>query len=196
MSVRRPVLLSSCLPVLLSSSLDQQPHRAAELCDRTAIAKEDEGGIRFSSESREPHGRSLGERGRAVEQDEREGTAAEQDVGTPGRARGIVRPDHPHAFGVAEVDPVACVERALRIDVCHPAMLFDRGFDNRAGEGGLAAARAADDLREPAAGESAAEQHGVERRDSGGKRRRDRRGSGEEPNELGEGERQESSGER
>ena len=71
-----------------------------------------------------------------------------------------------------------------------------RGLDDRAGERRLPTARAADELRKPAAREPSAEQRGVERRDPGGERRRGRCGWREEPNELGEGERQQNSGER
>jgi len=69
-------------------------------------------------------------------------------------------------------------------------MCGDGGFDDGAGEGGLAASRSADDLREPSARESSAQEYCVERRDSGWKRGRDRRGWRKEPSELGEGERQ------
>ncbi len=70
-----------------------------------------------------------------------------------------------------------------------------RGLDDRAGERRLPTARAADKLCESAARQPSAEQRGVERHDARGKRGGGRCGGREEPHQLGEGERQQGSGE-
>ena len=173
-----------------SSSFDQQAHCAAQLRGTPgAVAEEDEGGVGFAGETGEAHRRGLRERGRAVEHHERKGAAAEQDVGAPGGSRGVVWADHPHAFGVAEVHPVARVECALGVDVRDPAMCRDGALDDGAGECRLAAARRSDQLRESPARQPAPEQRGVERGDPGGERRRGRCGGWKELDKLGEGQR-------
>ena len=140
-----------------------QSHGATELRGAAdAIAEEDEGGAGFARESREANGGGLGEHRRAIEHHEREGAAAEQDVGGPGGAHGIVGADDDHPVLVAEVDPVACVEGTLGVDVGHPAMRCEGGFDDDPCECRLAAARAAHEFREPAAGQSSAQQRIVE----------------------------------
>ena len=97
---------------------------------------------------------------------------------------------------VAQVHPVARVEGPLGVDVGDPAVVGHRGLDEGAGEGGLAAARAAHDLGEPAARQPSARQRRVERRDPGGKRGRRGRRWRKELNELGEREGHACSGSR
>ena len=188
--VVRSVRLSPGSTVGLSfSSIDDEPHCTTELRGAShLIAEEHEGGVRLARQPRETHGRRAGEQGRAIEHDEGKGPAAQQHVRAPRGARGIVRADHPHAFRITQVYPIARVEGALGVDVRDPAVVRDRGLHESASEGGLAASRRAGDLREPAARQSSTEQHGVERRNPGGECGRSRRGGREEPNELGEGE--------
>ncbi len=170
------------------SSIDDEPHRTTELGGASyLIAEEHEGGVRLARQPRETHGRRAGEQGCTVEDDEGERAAAQQHVGTPRGARGIVRTDHPHSFRIAEVHPIARVEGALGVDVRDPAVVRDRGLHEGTREGGLAASRRAGNLREPTARQPSTEQHGVERRNPGGECGRDWRGWREEPNELGEG---------
>ena len=91
----------------------------------------------------ESHRGRLGEHRRAVEHDEGEGAAAQQDVGAPRRTPRVARADHPHPLGVAQVHPVARVERALGVHVGHPAVRGHGGLDDGAREGGLPAPRRA-----------------------------------------------------
>ena len=183
-----PVRLSHCPTVGPSSSLDDQSHRTTELGGASdLIAEEHEGGVRLARQPRETHGRRTGEQGRAVEDDEGKGPAAQEHVCAPRGARGIVRADHPHAFRITQVHPIARVEGALGVDVRDPAMVRDRGLDEGASEGGLAASRWARDLREPAARQSSTEQLGIERRNPGRECGSNRHGGREEPNELGKG---------
>ncbi len=115
------------------------------------VAEDDEGGVGLAGEAGEANGGGAGEEGGTVEHDEGEGAAAQQDVGAPGGARGVVRADHPDPLGVAQMGPVACVERALGVDVGHPAMRGHRGLHDGASECRLAAPGGSDDLAEPAA---------------------------------------------
>lgn len=156
------------------------------------LAEHDEGGVAIASEAGESHRDGAGECRRTVEHDERKGAASQQDIGAPNGSRRIGRPDHPHAFDIAQMHPVPWVEGALGVDVGHPAMLRHGGFDDRAGERGLPTSHSPDDLGKPAARQSASAERGVERRDSGGEGGcgGGRRG-GKEPNELGQGDRHE-----
>jgi hypothetical protein len=170
--------------------LDDEPHGAAELGRRAGVVTEhEERAVGVARETGEPHGIRLGEHGRAIEHDEGEGAAAEHHVGAPCAALRVVRADHPHPLGVAQVHPVARVERALRVDVGHPAALGHHGFHDCARDGCLSTPRRADQLAEPAARQPASLQRGIERHDPGRDRGRDGRRWREKPNELGEGKR-------
>src|ERR1019366_10116875 len=111
------------------------------------------------------------EHGRAVEDDERERTAAEEDIGAPRAARGIVGAHDPESFVVsvgADVRPVAWGERAGGVDVRDPPAVVHGAFGDVADEGGLAAALWADELGEPAAGEAVVGEGGIEHGEAGG----------------------------
>jgi hypothetical protein len=174
-----------------SSALHPQSHGAAQRRALLSIllGDDDQRRARFARQPGEPHRDRAAERGRGIDDDERERAAAQQHVGAPGGTRGIGGTDHPHALVLAEMCPVARREGACRVDVGHPTRALHSLFDDAAKQCGLAAAACTDDLREPAAREPTPLQRAVELRQSrrepgnvrgrGRKERAERGGGGE-----------------
>jgi hypothetical protein len=135
------------------------------------IAQREERGVRISRESLETHADGTRERGRAVEHDEREGPAAEQDVGAPRRARGRWRTHDPESIALGERGPIARRERARGVDVRHPEPRVDGALDDAPHERRLPAAARSGHLGEPPARNSARRHRCIERLDPGGESR-------------------------
>jgi hypothetical protein len=118
------------LPPAAGIALHPQSHRAAKHRAPPSpspspsvallIAGSDERCPRFPRETREAHRHAMRQDGRRVDHDEAESTAAQQHVGAPGRARRILRPDHPQPAALAQVRPVPRRERPGSVDVGHP----------------------------------------------------------------------------
>ncbi len=146
------------------AAFQAEPERAAEHRRAArALAEHEQRGGRLAGEARETHARLPRERRRAVEDDEGEGAAAQQHVGAPRRARRLARTDHPEALALAEVRPVARVERARGIHVGDPAPIGGDALDHPAHQRRLPAPARPHDLGEPAARQPASRQRRVER---------------------------------
>ena len=83
-----------------SSSCGAQSQRARELGGFGGIAEHEERGVGFACEAGEADGDGALEDGRAVEDDERERAAAEEDVGAPCAARGRVGAHDPESLAI------------------------------------------------------------------------------------------------
>jgi hypothetical protein len=155
---------------------DAQSQRAGEFTRFVVVAQGEERGVAFAGEAGEPNGDVAGEERCAVEDDEGEGAAAEEDIGAPGAAIGAIGADDPEVIGGARVEgidvrPIARRECARGVDVGDAPSIADGAFDDVPDDGGLPGARRADEFSEPSAGESAEWEGGVEGTETGGQAR-------------------------
>jgi len=170
-----------------SSSCGAQSQRAREFGGFGGIAEDEERGVGFACEPGEADGDGALEDGCAVEDDERERAAAEEDVGAPCAARGRVGAHDPESLVIAvgaDVRPVARGERACGVDVRDPPAVVHGAFGDVADEGGLAAALWADEFGEPAAGEAAVGEGSVGLGEPGGETGGVRAGAGDDLGEV------------
>jgi hypothetical protein len=162
---------SSCDGGWLRFFCDAQSQRAGELGSFGVVAEYEERGVGFACETREADGDGAREHRRAVEDDERERAAAQQHVGAPRAAGGVVGAHDPETFVVsvrADVRPVTGGERAGGIDVRDRAAVMNGALGDLADERGFAGAGEADEFCETAAGEAAVGECGIECGEAGG----------------------------
>jgi hypothetical protein len=155
---------------------DAQSQRAGEFTRFVVVAQGEECGVAFAGEAGEPNGDVAGEERCAVENDEGEGAAAEEDIGAPGAAIGAIGADDPEVIGGARVEgidvrPVARRERAGGVDVGDAPSIADGAFDDVPNDGGFSGAGCADEFGESAAWEAAEWEGGVEGTETGGQAR-------------------------
>jgi hypothetical protein len=148
------------------------------------VVHDDERGIAFLGEPGEPDGDGARDGRRVVEHDQPERVAAQEEVGAPGAPVAGGRADDPEASRRREGCPVGGGQGARGVDVCNPSFVTDGAGDEEPGERGGAAAAAAGDLGEPAAGDAARREHRVERRDAGRDRVVHRRGRSDDGGDL------------
>jgi hypothetical protein len=150
---------------------DAQSERARELGGFGVVTEYEERGVGFACEAGETDGDGAREHRRTVEDDEREHAAAEEDVGAPCAAGGVVGAHDPEPVLVsvrADVRPVAGGERAGGIDVRDRAAVMNGALGDLADERGFAGAGEADEFCETAAGEAAVGECGIECGEAGG----------------------------
>ena len=171
-----------------------QTHRAAD--DRALIGGDHERGVVVPREPGEPERHRTRERWPAVEHDQAECPAPQQDVGTPGDPIGVRRPDDPETPRPGDRRPVPRRERARPVDIGDPPAVRDGRRDELPGERRPAASWPAEDLGEPPARQSPRGQRPVDRGDAGGNGGRPHPRRGHEHGELlaERGERHESLG--
>jgi hypothetical protein len=124
----------------------------------------------FLRESRQADDDRARQRRRAVEHDQAERAAAEEDVGAPGAPVGAGRPDDPEPSAVAGFSPFARGERARAVDDGDPAARGHRRRHQLPDERGPPAAERALDLRQPAVGDPSIGECAIQRLDPGGDR--------------------------
>jgi hypothetical protein len=162
---------SSCDGGWLRFFCDAQSQRAGKFGSFGVVAEHEERGVGFACEAREADGDGAREHRRAVEDDERERAAAQEDVGAPCAARGVVGAHDPEPVLVsvrADVRPVARGERAGGVDVRDRAAVMNGAFGDPADERGFTGSRDADEFGEAAAGEAAVGERGIECGNAGG----------------------------
>ena len=145
-------------------SLDSQSDSAA---DDWRVADDHERDVVFLCEPRQADHDLAGERGWAIEHDQAERAASQQDVGAPGTAIGAVRPDHPETTAVAGFSPLAGGQRARPIDDGDPSPGLDGGLHQVPDESRPSTAARALDLRQPPARHPAIRQRAIQRLDPG-----------------------------
>jgi hypothetical protein len=148
-----------------SLARDAQSERAREFGGFGVVAEHEERGVGFARESCEADRDRACEDWSAVEHDERERAAAQEDIGAPCAAGGVVGAHDPEPVLVsvrADVRPVAGGERAGGIDVRDRTAVLHGAFGDPADERGLAAAWKADEFSEAAAGEAVVGERGIE----------------------------------
>ncbi len=143
---------------------DVQSERARELGSFCVVAQHEERGVGFAREPREANGDGAGEEGSAVDHDEGEGAAAQENIGAPRAACGIVGAHNPEAVFIicADVRPIARRERAGGIDVRDPPAVGDGAFGDAADESSFAAPGEADEFGKAAAGKPSVWKRGIQ----------------------------------
>jgi len=150
---------------------DAQSERARELGGFGVVTEYEERGVGFACEAGETDGDGAREHGCAVEDDEGERAAAQEDIGAPCAAGGVVGSHDPKTFVVsvrADVRPVARSERACGVDVRDRTAVVNGAFGDPADERGFSGAGEADEFGEAAAGEAVVGESGIECGDAGG----------------------------
>lgn len=151
------------------AALHFEAKRAAhQSAARRLVVHDEKGGLRVLGEARQSGDDAARNGCGVVQHDEPKGAAAQEDVGTPGALPVGGRPDDPEEAGRGEGDPVGRGQGAGGVDICYGLFVFDGAGDDGMGQGGGPAARWPRDLAQPAAGNAAAGERGIEGRDAGG----------------------------
>lgn len=152
---------------------------------RRLVMHDEEGGLRLLGEARQPGDDAAGNGRGVVQHDQPEGPAAQEDVGAPRALPVGGRPDDPEEAGRGEGHPVGGGQGARGVDICYGLFVFDGAGDDGVGQGRGPAARWSRDLAQPAAGNAAAGERGIEGRDPGGHRALHRGRRGDDRGQLG-----------
>ena len=122
----------------------------------------------LASQPREADRHAVCQGPRAVEDDQPEGPAPQQDIGTPRRRRGGGRGAHdPQPFGRGQCRPIGGGQRPRRVDVGNPSFVVERLSHDSPHQRRLPTAARPHDFRQPPIGKPALGERGIERGDPG-----------------------------
>lgn len=167
-------------------TFEHEAQGATDLRGPGALAEQEQRGVGVAGELREPHADGAGQDRRPVEHDEGKGPGAEQEVGAPGRARGLAGPHHPERIAPGRIHghPVARIEGAGGIHPRDRVPTGEGGGGEGAGEGGLAESGRGEEFGDTPTGEPAPRQGGIEGRESGREPRGSARRTGDDGRKL------------